>query len=534
MNQVPTIARILFVLLFGTLFALPTQASPDKKRVLVLHSYHQGFHWTDRIMAGINEVLTEQDNIELFVNYMDTKRRSDTEYFRLLKKLYFQKYQLFKFDLIISSDDHALDFLLKYRDELFPDTPVVFSGLNDYYPGRLNSQNNFTGIYESYDVLGTLELMRSLHPQTEKIWAITDNTRSGNIFKSLIEDAEKSFSANVQIEYLHDLPELELVKKLETLPENSLVLWAIYLRMHSGTTLSSKESVRLVSNHSRFPTYCIWDVVGQGVVGGKITSPNFQGEMAAKIGLQIINGKAIEQIAVKGSPLVNIFDYRVLQKFEISMEKIPENSIVLNRPESLYEKYKRYFVLYGLFTLLLLLTIFFLVAVIFLKRKNAEFEGKAMHDPLTGLYNRYYLDEVVCQKFSESVRHQSALSLMLLDIDHFKKVNDTYGHLTGDVVLKQVAQLLSKNSRSEDIVTRIGGEEFVIILDHCDLNKACEKAEQLRKDVETLKPANIDTTISIGVSQLKPLGETLNQLLARADKAVYQAKKSGRNRICAA
>nr|WP_246723013.1 GGDEF domain-containing protein [Aliikangiella sp. G2MR2-5] len=157
-----------------------------------------------------------------------------------------------------------------------------------------------------------------------------------------------------------------------------------------------------------------------------------------------------------------------------------------------------------------------------------------MHDPLTGLYNRYYLDEVVCQKFSESVRHQSALSLMLLDIDHFKKVNDTYGHLTGDVVLKQVAQLLSKNSRSEDIVTRIGGEEFVIILDHCDLNKACEKAEQLRKDVETLKPANIDTTISIGVSQLKPLGETLNQLLARADKAVYQAKKSGRNRICAA
>ena len=138
-----------FLFLFTIIYLFYSNSSlatTTKKRVLVLHAYHQGFHWTDRIMQGVHKVFDNHKNIELFVNYMDTKRRSDPEYFGLLRDLYATKYQHFKFDAIISSDDHALDFLLQYRDQLFPGTPVVFSGLNAFSADRLKGNKNYTGV----------------------------------------------------------------------------------------------------------------------------------------------------------------------------------------------------------------------------------------------------------------------------------------------------------------------------------------------------------------------------------------------------
>jgi diguanylate cyclase (GGDEF)-like protein len=523
---------ILSVLgIFGLFIAQSLMANDAKKRILVLHAYHQGFHWTDRIMAGIESVFEERDDIELFINYMDTKRRSDENYFKQLKDLYATKYELIKFDAIISSDDHALDFLLKYRDELFPGTPVIFSGLNDFAEDRLAGQKGYTGIYESYDVAGTIKLMLKLHPQTQNIAAITDNTRSGNIFKSLIEKAAITLPKNIQINYLHNLPQNNLQQALIDLPDNSLVLWAIYLRLPSGITLTSDESVRFVSDTSRFPTYCIWDVVGQGVVGGKITSPNFQGETAARIALKVLAGKPIDKISVEDSPLVYIFDHTALQRFDIPLENLPRSSIILNKPQNIYEQYKHYVWIYSVVLILLLTTVIFLVTIILLKRKRDKFEGMAMHDQLTGLYNRHYLQEAASKKLSEANRHQHPLCLLVLDIDYFKKVNDSYGHLVGDAVLKKVAKLLKNFSRSEDIVARIGGEEFVILLDHCDGQKGQEKAQKIRKETQSLNPNDIPITLSIGVATLSTEGESFSDLLNRADSAVYRAKSSGRNRV---
>jgi len=504
-------------------------AKESKKRVLVLHAYHQGFHWTDRIMSGIQSVFEDRDDIELFTNYMDSKRRSDSDYFKQLKELYATKYQLVKFDAIISSDDHALDFLLKYRDELFPDTPVIFSGLNAFPENRLKEHKMYTGIYESYDIEGTIKLMLSLHPKTKSIAAITDGTRSGHIFKKLIEKAELHYSNQVKINYFHNLSPEKLQHSLERLPEKSLVLWGIYVRTPSGTTLSSEESVKFVSTSSPFPTYCVWDVVGQGVVGGKITSPNYQGETAARMTLQILNGESAGSIPIVGSPLINIFDFKVMQQFDIDIDKIPSPNIILNKPENFYESYKYYIWLISVIIIFLIIAIIFLIAILVLKRKRDQYQGMAMHDQLTGLYNRYYLQEMATQKLSEATRHNSPMCLLVLDIDEFKVINDTHGHLVGDIVLEQLAMLLDKQNRTEDIVARIGGEEFVILLDHCDAKQAVEKAELLRKKTIALRPNELKITISIGIAELKTEGETFEELLARADIAVYQAKDNGRN-----
>jgi diguanylate cyclase (GGDEF)-like protein len=166
-----------------------------------------------------------------------------------------------------------------------------------------------------------------------------------------------------------------------------------------------------------------------------------------------------------------------------------------------------------------------------LKQQRDKLEAMAMHDQLTELYNRHYLLEVASHKLARSRRHKQPLSLLMIDIDHFKTINDTHGHPIGDAVLQAVATLLNKENRSEDVVARFGGEEFVILLDQCDINLAKDKAEKLRMAIEALEPEGINLTVSIGVAELAPDDKDFEDILKRSDLALYEAKQQGRNRI---
>jgi len=164
-----------------------------------------------------------------------------------------------------------------------------------------------------------------------------------------------------------------------------------------------------------------------------------------------------------------------------------------------------------------------------LKQQRDILEKMALHDKLTGLYNRYYLLEEANHKVSQAMRHKYDLSLLMLDIDYFKTINDEYGHPAGDEVLKAVGKLLKELGRTEDITARFGGEEFVVVLDHCDAMNAEAKAEIIRQKIEASKPEGINVTVSIGVAQLKAGEESFSDLLKRADIALYLAKEQGRN-----
>jgi len=167
-----------------------------------------------------------------------------------------------------------------------------------------------------------------------------------------------------------------------------------------------------------------------------------------------------------------------------------------------------------------------------LKKKEEELYEKAITDPLTNLYNRTFLQEFLEKKFLEAKRYNFPLSIAMIDIDFFKKINDTYGHLTGDCVLKELALLLKKAFRGSDIVARYGGEEFVIVMPFTDLNSACKKLEEFRGIVEKHKfcMENLKVTISVGVAQLDRENDIMT-LIEKADKNLYEAKNSGRNRV---
>ncbi|MBI3295348.1 MAG: GGDEF domain-containing protein [Deltaproteobacteria bacterium] len=157
-------------------------------------------------------------------------------------------------------------------------------------------------------------------------------------------------------------------------------------------------------------------------------------------------------------------------------------------------------------------------------------------DSLTQLYNKKYFVDALSKEFSFSKRTNQPLSLMMMDIDFFKKINDTYGHMAGDLVLKTVGQFLGKNIRLENIACRYGGEEFSIILRNVEGERALQIAERVRTSIEAetivFRDQNIKITISVGIATLLNNNfETIDDFIQKADEHLYEAKHTGRNRV---
>ncbi len=161
-----------------------------------------------------------------------------------------------------------------------------------------------------------------------------------------------------------------------------------------------------------------------------------------------------------------------------------------------------------------------------------ELYALATTDKLTGCHNRHSLMEFSDKFIAQARRHGYPVSVMVIDLDHFKSINDSHGHAVGDIVLQEVGNLLNRSFREGDLVARFGGEEFVVLLSHCDAAFALDKAESLRAEIEALKPHDLAITTSIGVSTLagKTSGD-FEALFSSADKGVYDAKEGGRNRV---
>ena len=165
------------------------------------------------------------------------------------------------------------------------------------------------------------------------------------------------------------------------------------------------------------------------------------------------------------------------------------------------------------------------------KKAEAKIRDIAITDALTGLKNRYYLESVIEKEMSSSDRYEHKLSIVIFDLDHFKRVNDKWGHPVGDEVLKQIADVTGAIVRKADILIRLGGEEFLIVLPETDITGACETAEKIRLALEENRhPVAGQCTASFGVAE-KIREENFIRLYQRADEALYVAKKSGRNRV---
>lgn len=336
-----------------------------KKNVLILHSYHQSYKWTDDISKGIkNSFKKFPQEVNFYIEYMDTKRYIDKVYYKLLYNTYETKYKNIKFDVIISSDNNAFNFLKQYNQKLFNSTPVIFSGVNYLKKEDTKGLDNFKGINEKADIKKNYALIKKLHPNVKNIYTIIDDTTTGKTIKKEVLDIIKTSKKDkINYEIINGSSYNNFLQKVKKVPSNSVILLTVYFRTKDNVFFEYYEISKLLEKLNVAPVYGLWDFnLENGIIGGYLTSGLFQGKEAAKMAIEVLNGKTIKNIHTQyQSPNKYMFDYTKIIKYNINENNIPKNSYIINKNNSFYDIYKK-----EIITLIILFSCMFILIILLL------------------------------------------------------------------------------------------------------------------------------------------------------------------------
>lgn len=299
----------------------------------MLNSYNSGLEWVDDVVRSVKDGLRVKDGgVELHIEYMDTKRVFNEEYLSKLFDLYKTKFKDVQFSLILVSDNHALDFIIKHRDNLFGKVPVVFCGVNFFKDSKLNGLIGYTGVAEVFDARATVELALKLHPETTNVYVINDYLKTGVAWKLAIKEQLAGLEDKVKITYSPDIPINDVITEIKSLPPTSFILLGVFFQDNEGRFYTPMQSTTMFSSLSEVPVYGLLDFdLGHGIVGGKLISGYYQGKKAAELGRRILDGQSPASIPViKEGANVYMFDALQLRRFSISQSELPAESEVIN------------------------------------------------------------------------------------------------------------------------------------------------------------------------------------------------------------
>ncbi len=502
----------------------------EQKNILFLHSYSSENFWTRAIIHGIEETFTRQNLFpNTFTEFMDTKRYTDKPYLHALTQMLQRKYTQTNLDLIVVSDDNAYNFILKQRNFLFGNTPLLFCGVNYLNNAQWLTAQNITGVIESYDILGTLQLGLQLLPETEKIFIINDDTTTGKANMQRLQEILPKLPGNISLEYSGLTSMQELQQKVATLDSKTIILLMSFTKDKDNYRFSFEESARMISEKASRPVLGFWDFyLGNGIIGGVITSGYDQGKTVAALAIRILRGDPISSLpVVEQSPVTPTLDYDILKRFNIPSGNIPASVQLLNEPTSFLKQYQT--LTYTILTIIILLISLIslqAIKIILQKRTHRRLAKLAETDPLTGAKNREYLKRQLSIMVENAKIHNTPLSLCYIDLDNLKFINDTLGHNAGDSYILLTVNSIRKHVRVDDVICRVGGDEFIILLPNCEKEKALEVCRQVNEDIQRrdiLPGASLG--ISSGISWLDhTTPSTAGELIEQADSRMYREK----------
>ena len=334
----------------------------------MLYSYHPSFPTSSKIFQGIKEAFGEALPI-IDIEYMDSKRlHDDTSRANFLRSLSHKLSQREAYDVVITADDNALDFMLAHGPTLFPGVPTVFLGVNDI-PKALQQNRNphVTGVVEAASVVETARLIQQLLPGRSQLNVITDGTTSGHAdLQSLLQGYDAETGPPLRILSLAELTWSEYERQLNELGDEDMLLLLSAFRDRDGISKSFEHSLNDLLTSTSAPVFHTYEHgFGDGVVGGILVNHFEQGREAGRLAKEILSGTAAETLPVVAeSPNVTMFDYRALQRFEIDTRLLPTNTRVAFEPPRLWTQYR--FEINGILGLLLLL----LLVSLHLARQN--------------------------------------------------------------------------------------------------------------------------------------------------------------------
>jgi diguanylate cyclase (GGDEF)-like protein len=526
---------------------------------LVLHAYHQGREWTDRISEGIRSVFAPFDNdIQADFEYLDTQRHNRSDYLPALAEFYGFKFKAARFDAAIVADDDALDFVRRYGTGFIPGVPVVFCGVNWSGPEPPALGANETGVIEQLGHQATLTLMLQLHPRCKRILFLMNREDIQEIFVDQMKSMLALLEPQVAVEVWRDVDRTELPARLVGLTPDDLIYLLAFNHDQGLSDALANDLISLVVRWSPAPVYSPLEFyLGKGSVGGMITSGFRQGELAAQMALRVLSGQPVKDIApLTRSPNQYMFDGRKLKQYRIKSSLLPPGSVVIHEQPVFWNRHGILFL--GVAAGLLVVAVILLGFMSrqkdkqrLLAQNNVELDGRvkeksaqlllasqrlkkqSLVDSVTGMPNRRHVYQRLAEEVKKSQRYHQPLCILIFDIDGFKLINDQYGYLTGDKVLRDVGQAIRRSLREIDLVGRYGGEEFLVVMPNTTVEMARHCGARIRRAIHALQweQGQVRVTVTGGLAQA---GEhTPADLIALADERVRAAKQMGGDRVVA-
>jgi PAS domain S-box-containing protein len=336
------------------LFQMPVYAeSTVEKNVLILNSYdnesnivfgYQSKDWTSEIISSINsEFVNSKTNITVKINDMDSNDNFEDEYWQQLYNLYKLKFKDTKFDVVIALDDNAFNFLRKYGDELFPNIPVIFSGVNNFNKSMIRDHPLFTGLAKSADIQSTIDVGLKLHPNTKQVFVILDKTSNGVQYKNLIEDIVPLYKDKVNFLFSDEENITKVKEQINNLPKNTIIYFDGTLKNDTGNYISFEQGVDILFKDINIPMYSkVYTQLNKQSVGGMITEGGDLGKEIGKLALRILDGEKVSNIPVtEDSSHKYEFNYNKLKQFNIDMKDLPKGSKIINEPPTFYNISKK-------------------------------------------------------------------------------------------------------------------------------------------------------------------------------------------------
>lgn len=353
------------------IFFIVSSLSASSKYILLLHSYNKGLVWSEDISKGIDDSLKVLPDYELSTEYLDNKRNKNKEYHKLIRQAYIEKFKKQKFDIVIAADNAAVQFVLKHKNELFKNTPLVFTGIEEMNPGiDVNEvlKDKISLIMEHKPLKSAIESILQVMPDLKYLYVINDKTYTSEMINKIIKEKLDSFKNRIDYKLYLDGNISQIYKDFKTLPKNSAV-WFGNLYLNENEKYIPFLKVNKLLNSSPVPVFSMTDYhLGKGVIGGHLLRGYYVGYEAGKRAVEIMQGKKVDYTKPILAHTQYVYDYKVMEKYGLNTNLVPAGSIFINEPETFFEKYKVW--IYRIFIISPFILFFLVLALINIYKRD--------------------------------------------------------------------------------------------------------------------------------------------------------------------